>query len=172
MSDERSGTRETLPICGWGHLSILLIERVNISRLPNAPAEQDDSPAAMPQEHARMCPLGHKKDWKREMTEVSHLESRYDAFLFASLCQDDELPLSVLSVLTRQDLDPWQEADRLAHLSNEQAVNSLASRIWKSDSKRWSPSEASVLAIRLIQLLPSHDGSTSDRNSEGAVSRY
>ena len=99
------------------------------------------------------------------MTEVSRLESRYDAFLFASLCQDDELPLSVLSVLARQDLDPWQEADRLAHLSNEQAVNSLASRIWKSDSKRWSPSEASVLAIRLIQLLPSHGGSTSDRNS-------
>ncbi|MFB9262498.1 hypothetical protein ACFFWD_04830 [Bradyrhizobium erythrophlei] len=50
------------------------------------------------------------------MTEVSHLESQYDAFLFASLCEDDELTLSVLSVLARQDVDPWQEADRLAHL--------------------------------------------------------
>jgi len=60
----------------------------------------------------------------------------------------------------------------MERLFDEQAVNSLASRIWKSDNKRWSPSEASVLAIRLIQLLPSHDGSTSDRNSEGAVSRY
>ena len=99
------------------------------------------------------------------MTEVSRLGSRYDAFLFASLCQDDELPLSVLSVLARQDLDPWQEADRLAQLSREQAINSLASRIWKSNSKRWSPSEASILAIRLIELLPSHAGSRSNRNS-------
>jgi hypothetical protein len=33
------------------------------------------------------------------MTEVSRLESKYDAFLFASLGEDDELPLSVLSVL-------------------------------------------------------------------------
>ncbi|MET4292331.1 hypothetical protein ABIB06_002190 [Bradyrhizobium sp. LB8.2] len=99
------------------------------------------------------------------MTEVSRLESKYDAFLFASLCENDELPLTVLSVLARQDLDPWQEADRLARLSEEQAINSLASRIWKSNSERWSPSEASILAIRVIQLLPSHGGIRSDRNS-------
>ena len=99
------------------------------------------------------------------MTEVSRLESKYDAFLFASLGEDDELPLSVLSVLARQDLDPWQEADRLARLSSEQAINSLASRIWKSNSARWSPSEASILAIRLVQLLPSHGGFRSNRNS-------
>jgi hypothetical protein len=99
------------------------------------------------------------------MTEVSRLESKYDAFLFASLGEDDELPLSVLSVLARQDLDPWQEADRLARLSKEQAINSLASRIWKSNSERWSPSEASILAIRVIQLLPSHGGIRSDRSS-------
>lgn len=91
-----------------------------------------------------------------EMTEVSRLESKYDTFLFALLCEDDELALSVLSVLARQDLDPWQESSRLAQLSNEQAINSLASRIWKSNSERWSPSEASILAIHLIQLLPSH----------------
>lgn len=98
------------------------------------------------------------------MTGVSRLESQYDAFVFASLCENDELPLSVMSVLARQDVDPWQEADRLAQLSKEQAINSLASRIWKSNSERWSPSEASILAIRLIQLLPSHGGSRSDRN--------
>ena len=93
------------------------------------------------------------------MTEVSRLESRYDAFLFASLCEEDELTLSVLSLLARQDVDPWQEADRLTRLSKEQAINSLASKIWKSNSERWSPSEASFLAIRLIELLPSHSGS-------------
>jgi hypothetical protein len=97
------------------------------------------------------------------MTEVSRLGSEYDAFLFAPLCEDDELPLSVLSVLARQDVDPWQEAERLAQLSEEHATNSLASRIWKSNSERWSPSEASILAIRMVQLLPSHGGSRSNR---------
>jgi hypothetical protein len=104
------------------------------------------------------------------MAELSRLESQYDAFLFASLCEDDELPLSVVSVLARQDVDPWQEADRLARLSTEQAINSLASRIWKSNSERWPPSEASLLAIRLIKLLPSHGGSGSSRRSIEDVS--
>ena len=83
-------------------------------------------------------------------------ESQYDTFLFASVCETDEMTLSVLSVLARQDVDPWQEADRLAQLSRDQAISSLASKIWKSNSERWSPSEASILAVRLIELLPSH----------------
>jgi len=60
------------------------------------------------------------------------------------------MTLSVLSLLARQDVDPWQEADRLAHLSKAQAISSLAAKIWKSNNDRWSPSEASVLAVRLI----------------------
>src|SRR3954465_8449457 len=90
------------------------------------------------------------------MTELSRLECQYDAFLFASLGDTDEMTLTVLSVLARQELDPWQEAARLTALSREQAINSLASKIWKSNSERWSPSEASILAVRLIELLPSH----------------
>jgi len=90
------------------------------------------------------------------MTELLRPESRYDAFLFASVCEANEMTLSVLSVLARQDVDPWQEADRLARLSRDQAINSLASKIWKSNSERWSPSEASILAVRLVELLPSH----------------
>jgi hypothetical protein len=90
------------------------------------------------------------------MTELLRPESRYDAFLFASVCEANEMTLSVLSVLARQDVDPWQEADRLAQLSRDQAINSLASKIWKSNSERWSPSEASILAVRLVELLPSH----------------
>ena len=78
------------------------------------------------------------------MTELSRLDSQYDAFLFASVCETDEMTLSVLSVLARHDVDPWQEAARLAQLSRDQAVNSLASKIWKSNSERWSASEASI----------------------------
>ena len=90
------------------------------------------------------------------MTELSRPASQYDAFLYASVCETDEMTLSVLSVLARQDVDPWQEAARLAQLSRDQATNSLASKIWKSNSERWSPSEASILAVRLVELLPSH----------------
>lgn len=93
------------------------------------------------------------------MTELLRPESQYDAFLFASVCETNEMTLSVLSVLARQDVDPWQEADRLAQLSRDQAISSLASKIWKSNSERWSPSEASMQAVRLVELLPSHNGS-------------
>jgi hypothetical protein len=106
------------------------------------------------------------------MTDLSHHEPRYEAFLFASLCEDDEMVLSVLSVLARQDLDPWQEAARLAEQSKEQAINSFAARIWQSNSERWSPSEASLLAIRLIALLPPHCDRRSDSGfAEQANSR-
>jgi hypothetical protein len=98
-----------------------------------------------------------------EMTELTRLESQYDAFLFASVCETDEMTLSVLSVLARHDVDPWQEAARLAQLSKDQAVNSLASRIWKSNSERWSASEATTLAARLIELLPSRGRPSSNQ---------
>jgi len=91
------------------------------------------------------------------MNELSRPETRFDAFLFASLCETDEMTLSVLSLLARQDIDPWQEATRLTQLSRAEAVNSLAAMIWKSDSEQWSPSEASMMAARLITLLPSHN---------------
>jgi hypothetical protein len=92
------------------------------------------------------------------MTELSRPGSQYDAFLFASVCAKDEMTLSVLSVLARQDVDPWEEAARLATLPRDQATSSLASKISKSNGERWSPSEAGILAVRLIELLPSHDG--------------
>jgi hypothetical protein len=90
------------------------------------------------------------------MTEGSGLESRFDAFLFAPVGESNELTLSVLSILARHDVDPWEEAARLTQLPSDQAVNSLALKIWKSNSERWSATEASILAARLIQLLPSH----------------
>lgn len=94
-----------------------------------------------------------------EMTQLSRTESQFDRFVFAPLHENGETPLSVLSALARQDIDAWQEAARLAQLPKDRAVTSLASTIWKSDSERWSPSDASIVAVRLIELLPSHDDS-------------
>jgi len=89
------------------------------------------------------------------MTGPSPANSQFDAFLFASLFEQEDQPVSVLSALTRQDIDPWQEAARLSRLPQDHAVNSLAATIWKLTSERWSPSEASIQAVRLIELLPS-----------------
>jgi hypothetical protein len=100
------------------------------------------------------------------MNELSYRKVQYDAFLFTALCEDDEISLTVLSLLARQDFDPRQEAARLAQLSKEQAINSLASKIWRSDSERWSPSAASILATRLIELLPSHHSHASSPVAE------
>ena len=90
------------------------------------------------------------------MAGLCGLESKYDAFLFASICETDQSNLSVLSLLARQDVDPWQEAARLTQLSKTQAIQSFAATISRSKSAQWSPSEAIVLAGRLIDLLPSH----------------
>lgn len=90
------------------------------------------------------------------MAGLCGLDSQYDAFLFASICETDQSSLSVLSLLARQDVDPWQEAARLTNLSKAQAIQSFAATISQSMSEQWSPSEAIVLAGRLIDLLPSH----------------
>ncbi len=93
------------------------------------------------------------------MTQLPHIDSQFDRFLFTPLYQDRETPLSVLSALARQDVDAWQEAARLNQLPKGAAINSLASTIWKTNSERWSPSDASIVAAGLVELLPSHHGS-------------
>lgn len=50
-------------------------------------------------------------------TATSALESRFGPFLYAAVREDpDGGPLTVLSVLARLDIDPWEEAARLAQL--------------------------------------------------------
>src|SRR5665811_1932563 len=93
------------------------------------------------------------------MPQLSRSNSQFDRFLFAPLYETGETSLSVLSALARQDIDAWQEAARLDQLPKDAAINSFASTIWKSDSERWSPTDASILAASLIQCLPSHHGS-------------
>jgi hypothetical protein len=106
------------------------------------------------------------------MTQLPHIDSQFDRFLFASLYQDRETPLSVLSALARQDVDAWQEAARLNQLPKGSAINSLASTIWKTNSERWSPSDASIIAAGLVELLPSHHASRGSSISiESANSR-
>ncbi|MEO8188173.1 MAG: hypothetical protein ABI580_12510 [Burkholderiaceae bacterium] len=81
--------------------------------------------------------------------------AEFDAFLYASIGEerDSEAP-SVLSVLARHDVDPWDEAARLARLPLDAATLSLATVI---AARRGNPAvrpDATATAARLIALLP------------------
>jgi hypothetical protein len=85
------------------------------------------------------------------------LDPRFDRFLYAPLCERDDITVSVLSTLTRQDIDPWRLAAQLTRLPKAQAVKSLASIMEDSDCRKWSHSEANEVATRLVEFLPSQN---------------
>ena len=71
------------------------------------------------------------------MTGFPSLDPQFDRFLYAPLCKHDEMTVSVLSALTRQNTDPWQLAARLTQLPKTQRVKMLASIVEESGSRRW-----------------------------------
>lgn len=92
---------------------------------------------------------------------VTFLRSEFDAFLFAPIGEDNNngMQLSVLSALARQDVDPWEEAARLACLPSETAAQKLASLIAELPGGRSGPLDPAMIAARLVALLPRKVGS-------------
>jgi len=81
--------------------------------------------------------------------------SKYNEFLFAPICEEaNGMRLSVLSALARMNVDPWEEATRLAAMPNTIAERTLVSTLDLVPNKSWQPSETGVIAARLIRLLP------------------
>src|SRR5436305_9811213 len=79
----------------------------------------------------------------------------YYSFLFAPVGEEVEgIPLSVLSALSRLDLDPRDEAARLSHLTKETAAEQLARMIARLSGPPWTLSEARRIAGGLIERLP------------------
>jgi hypothetical protein len=86
----------------------------------------------------------------------SLLESDFNPFLFASIGEEgDEDGLSVLSALTRLELDPWEEAAGFAALSETASRDALARLIERIPGRRRSSTEVAATAARLVRLLPS-----------------
>lgn len=83
------------------------------------------------------------------------LGTEFERFLYEPIGQDiNGMPLSVLSALARQDVDPWDEAAKLARLPEEQAFAQLVSLLGAlPHSSLVGPDPASI-ARRLITLLP------------------
>jgi hypothetical protein len=85
----------------------------------------------------------------------SALGSEFDAFLFAPLGEDrNGLPLSVISVLARMNLDPWQEAGDLATLPAEAAARRLAVSLDTLTDPVLRQANSRTVVLRLLALLP------------------
>jgi hypothetical protein len=89
----------------------------------------------------------------------SLINSEFNEFLFAPIGDEGNgMTLSVISALARLDIDPWREAARLSALSREKAAEALAPLIARFPSGRWSASDATMIATRLVAFLPQHYG--------------
>jgi len=85
----------------------------------------------------------------------SVLRPEFNSFLFASIGEGrNGVEMSVLSGLAQSDLDPWQEAAKLAELPGKTAIERLALLIETLPGRDWAYPEAQVVATRLIGLLP------------------
>jgi len=86
---------------------------------------------------------------------AARLSSEFDTFLFAPIGEDaNGMLLSVLSALARSDLDPWDEAARLAGLPEKYATARLTALIEGLRDKPSVDSGYATIAARLIALLP------------------
>jgi hypothetical protein len=91
------------------------------------------------------------------ISEISKLEkSDLNAFLFSDVGQERSgMTMSVVSLIARMGADPWREAGRLAGLPQDAAREWLAQTIASTPSSTWSLPDATVIATRLVALLPS-----------------
>jgi hypothetical protein len=88
-------------------------------------------------------------------TSLSPLGSEFDNFLFAPIGKDrNGMLLSVVSVLARLEIDPWEEANGLARLPRDAAVRRLAAWIAALPDVQSTHLDPVRIASRLIALLP------------------
>jgi hypothetical protein len=86
------------------------------------------------------------------LAPLSVLPSTYDNFLYAPVGESAHgALLTVLSVLARQNVDPWEEAAELSRLPPHTAAQRLTSMITALPGR---PSNQAEVADRLIALLP------------------
>jgi hypothetical protein len=86
---------------------------------------------------------------------IPPLGSEFNDFLFALVGEDrNGMPLSVVSMLARMELDPWVEAASLADLPAETAAQKLAAWLDVLPDPTLKPASPDTRAARLIALLP------------------
>ena len=94
--------------------------------------------------------------------------SEFNEFLYAPIgAERNEMPLSVLSALTRLNVDPWGEAAELSELPKDTATRRLTSLIARLPDGRWAQTDCRAIAVRLIELLPHRSSSKVPSAGEG-----
>ena len=105
----------------------------------------------------------------------SLLHSDLNDFLFASVGDEQNgIPLSVISTLTRLGVDPWEEAVRLAALPKVLAAEALAPIIARLPTGRPQRSDNVAVAQRLVGLLPmrGHAAEPDRKQASARVKKY
>ncbi len=99
---------------------------------------------------------------------VQTANPEFATFLFAAIGEEaNGMTLSVLSGLSRLNLDPWEEAARLSQLPKPGAAESLGRCIARLPRGAWQVSDVASIAGRLVELLPRHQpGGTQQPVSE------
>jgi len=83
--------------------------------------------------------------------------SELDGFLYADIGQEPNgMPLTVLSLLARSGLDPWDEARRLCALPDATAISCMTDRIRSSSPRLRNRADPRSLAATLVTRLPGH----------------
>jgi hypothetical protein len=82
------------------------------------------------------------------------LRTDLNEFLLAPIGEDTTgMPLTLLTVLARLGVDPWEEAADLARLSLDSAEQRLVARLDALPNGLKSPGDTAALASRLVALL-------------------
>ena len=91
----------------------------------------------------------------KSVVSKSTLGSEFDEFLFTPIGEDrNGLPLSVVSLFGRMNLDPWQEAGNLAALSAEAASKRLALSLDTLTDPALREANSKATVLRLLAMLP------------------
>jgi hypothetical protein len=92
---------------------------------------------------------------------ASPIQQQLERFVYADVATEPNgMELSVLSALSRRGLDPWQEAQRLAHLPPSTAADGLAQILRALPVQAL---DAKATSERLVALLPVQDTVTAPR---------
>jgi len=85
----------------------------------------------------------------------SPLAAQFGDFLYAPIGEDNNgTPLTVLSALARQNIDPWEEAADLSRLRADAAMRKLTSMMAALPQGTLADCQPQAVAARLIVLLP------------------
>jgi hypothetical protein len=83
------------------------------------------------------------------------VSAEFNDFLYAPIgAEDNTMTLSVLSALSRLNVDPWAEASQLSALPKDIATQRLASLIARVPGGQWAQADCAPIANRLIEFLP------------------